>query len=92
MNIAEKLKAASMLLKPLKDAIYNHNTLKKRIEEFIIREGTDYGKIEMDLDQKISMGVNQLKNGEAVLMWDTNLQSSNIVLKKDIGKQSTNTK
>jgi uncharacterized protein len=68
------------------------DTLRKLIEEFIMREGTDYGKIEMDPDQKISMVVNQLKNGDAVLMWDTNLQSSNIVLKKDTGKQSTNTK
>lgn len=57
-------------------------TLKKLIEEFVIREGTDYGEVEMDLDQKISMVVNQLNTGDAALIWDTNLQSSNIVLKK----------
>ncbi len=59
-------------------------TLKKLVEEFIMREGTDYGAVEMDLDQKISLVINQLKNGDAALMWDTNLQSSNIVLKKDL--------
>ena len=64
----------------------NPGTLKKLIEEFIMRDGTDYGEVEMDLDQKISLVVNQLKNGDAALMWDTNLQSSNIVLKKDIDK------
>jgi uncharacterized protein len=68
------------------------NTLRKLIEEFIMREGTDYGEVEMDLDQKISMVINQVKNGDAALMWDTNLQSSNIVLKKDLEKQPTNTK
>jgi uncharacterized protein len=67
-------------------------TLRKLIEEFVMREGTDYGKVEMDLDQKIDMVIRQLKNGDAALMWDTDLQSSNIVLKKDIEKQSTNTK
>jgi uncharacterized protein YheU (UPF0270 family) len=46
----------------------------------------------MNLDQKISMVINQLKNGDAVLMWETNLQSSNIVLKKDIDIQTANTK
>lgn len=59
-------------------------TLKKLIEEFIMREGTDYGEVEMDLDQKITMVINQLNNGDAALMWDTNLQSSSIVLKKDL--------
>jgi uncharacterized protein len=68
------------------------STLKMLIEEFIMREGTDYGAVEMDLDQKISMVINQLKNGEAALMWDINLQSSNIVLKNNFNKQSTNTK
>jgi uncharacterized protein len=67
-------------------------TLKKLVEVFIMREGTDYGEIEVDLDQKISIVINQLKNGDAVSMWDTNLQSSNIVLKKDIDKQPTDTK
>jgi uncharacterized protein len=57
-------------------------TLRKLVEEFIMREGTDYGAVEMDLDQKIGMVINQLKEGDAALMWDTNLQSSNIVLKK----------
>ena len=56
-------------------------TFNNLIEEFIMREGTDYGEIEMDLDQKIALVTNQLKNGDAALMWDTNLQSCNIVLK-----------
>jgi uncharacterized protein len=68
------------------------STLKMLVEEFIMREGTDYGKVEMDLDQKIDMVIRQLKNGDAALMWDTDLQSSNIVLKKDIDKQPTNIK
>jgi uncharacterized protein len=58
-------------------------TLKKLVEEFIMQDGTDYGAVVMDMDQKINMVINQLKNGDAALMWDTNLHSSNIVLKKD---------
>lgn len=55
--------------------------LRKLIEDFIMREGTDYGEVEMNLVDKVNMVVHQLKNGEAALMWDTNLQSCNIILK-----------
>jgi uncharacterized protein YheU (UPF0270 family) len=51
-----------------------------------MRKRTDYGNVEMDLKEKISMVTNQLKIGDAAFMWDTNLQSSNIVLKNDIDK------
>ncbi len=64
------------------------DTLKTFIETFIIREGTDYGEVKMALDQKIDLVTEQIKAGEAVLMWDTDLQSSNIVLKEDADRSN----
>ena len=59
-------------------------TLRGLVEEFITRDGTFYGKKEMTMEQKIDMVMGQLKSGEATISWDRYVQTSNIVLKKDI--------
>lgn len=59
-------------------------TLRALIEEYITRDGTFYGNIEMPMNQKIDMVINQLKSGEATITWDLSLQSGDIMLKKDI--------
>ncbi len=62
------------------------DTLRKLVEEFIMREGTDYGAVEMELDQKIDMVIHQLKKDAAIITWNTTMESYNIVLKQDIEK------
>lgn len=59
-------------------------TLRGLVEEFITRDGTFYGKKEMTMEQKIDMVMGQLKSGEATISWYRYVQTSNIVLKKDI--------
>ena len=59
-------------------------TLRELVEEFITRDGTFYGKREMSMDQKVDMVIGQLKVREAVITWDRYIQTSNIVLNKDI--------
>lgn len=59
-------------------------TLRGLVEEFITRDGTFYGKKEMSMEQKIDMVMGQLKSGEATISWYRYVQTSNIVLKKDI--------
>ena len=57
------------------------------IEEFVTRDGTDYGEVEVPLETKISQVLGQLSSGKAVIVFDqktetcTILKSDNPVLK-----------
>jgi len=45
-------------------------TLTAIIEEFISREGTDYGVHEISLENKVQQVMNQLQCGEIVVTFD----------------------
>ena len=49
------------------------------IEEFISREGTDYGHREYTLDEKVEKVKSQLVNGEIKLLFDSETSSCNLV-------------
>jgi hypothetical protein len=57
--------------------------LKGVIEEFISRNGTDYGAVESSLDTKFNQVKNQLENGLAVLVFDDETETTNIFLADD---------
>ena len=44
--------------------------LRGVIEDFVLREGTDYGEKEYSLDTKVAQVKQQLERGEAVLFFD----------------------
>jgi len=44
--------------------------LKGVIEEFVTRDGTDYGEVEISLETKISQVLLKLKSGKAVIVFD----------------------
>lgn len=44
-------------------------TLDNLIREFVLREGTDYGDIEVSLDEKIAQVRTQLQSGQAVIVY-----------------------
>lgn len=54
------------------------------ISEFILREGTDYGRNEYTLQQKQEQVVRQLEKGYAFVVFDTEEQSCSIVRKEDL--------
>jgi len=56
-------------------------TLRALIENFIVREGTDYGDAEYSLDNKVDQVRRQLDRGEVLLMWDEVLESCNLITK-----------
>jgi uncharacterized protein len=56
------------------------------IEEFVTREGTDYGIVEIDLEQKIRSVLHQLEKEEAFIVYDETTMTTNIVLKDEITK------
>jgi hypothetical protein len=58
-------------------------TLASVIEEFVTRDGTDYGKADVPLQQKVDQVKKQLKAGNAIIMFDKSTQTCNIVLKDD---------
>ena len=54
-------------------------TLLAIIEEFISREGTDYGHREYTLEEKVEKVKSQLLNGEIKLLFDSETSSCNLV-------------
>jgi len=56
--------------------------LRGLIEEFITRQGTDYGAREVSLDDKVQDVERQLHNGDASIVFDTVDESANIVPRK----------
>ncbi len=56
--------------------------LKGVIEDFVTRDGTDYGEIEALVETKISQVYGQLKSGKAVLVFDL-LSETCTILRSD---------
>ena len=58
------------------------HALRGLIEEFVTRDGTDYGVVETSLENRVSQVMNQLKTGDAVVTFDTEIESATIVVKE----------
>ncbi|WP_455198570.1 YheU family protein [Kaarinaea lacus] len=55
------------------------DTLQALIEEFVLREGTDYGESEVSLAQKSDQIMNQLESGEIMIVFDPETETCNII-------------
>ena len=53
------------------------------IEEYISRDGTDYGDIEVSAETKFRQVKDKLENGSAVLIFDDETETTNIFLHDD---------
>lgn len=60
-------------------------TLRALLEEFVSREGTDYGMQEYSLEQKIAHVTRQIERGEALIVFDPESQTCNIITKEQRG-------
>ena len=56
------------------------DTLRAVVESFVLREGTDYGRHETSLDDKVAQVLRQLRRREAYVVFDPNTASVNIVV------------
>lgn len=56
-------------------------TLRAVIEEFVTREGTDYGETAFTLEDKVAHVMGQLKHRKAVIVLDEASETCHIVLK-----------
>lgn len=64
------------------DIPYQHipeETLTRLLEEFVTREGTNYGEQEFTLADLVSQAKNQLKTKKAIIQYDDESQSCEIV-------------
>ncbi len=66
------------------------DALQGLIEEFITREGTDYGEMEFSLAQKVSQVERQLARGDIVIVFDPATESVSILTKHDAKLITTN--
>ncbi len=57
--------------------------LKGLIEEFISRNGTDYGEIEASMETNFRQVKHKLENGSAVLIYDDDTETTNIFMADD---------
>ncbi|MCG9632176.1 MULTISPECIES: YheU family protein [Vibrio] len=57
-------------------------TLDNLIKEFVLREGTDYGDVEISLQSKIDQVKQQLQSGEASIVFSELHETVDIQLTK----------
>ncbi len=55
-------------------------TLRALVEEFVTRDGTDYGTYERSVDDKVRDVMRQLACDEARIVYDPGSQTANIVV------------
>jgi uncharacterized protein YheU (UPF0270 family) len=60
----------------------SEEALQGVIEEFINREGTDYGAVEYSLDSKVEQLKARLQAGKASIVFDTETQSCSFLNKE----------
>ena len=61
------------------------------VEEFITREGTDYGHTDHSLEQKMSAVYRQLDRGEVVIVFAPESQTCNIVTREELASHRRKT-
>ena len=57
------------------------DVLRRVVEEFVTRDGTDYGVVEKALDEKVADVRRQLERGQAAIVYDAASDAINIVPK-----------
>jgi uncharacterized protein len=62
----------------------SQEALQGVIQEFVTRDGTDYGESETPLDTKVVQVLNQLHSGKAVIVFDQKTETCNIVQSGDV--------
>lgn len=59
------------------------DVLRAIVEEYISREGTDYGEHELSLEQKVQRLLPQIRAGEVLVVFDEVTESVQLLAKQD---------
>ena len=62
------------------------DALSALMEEFILREGTDYGHSELSLDDKKKKVQKQLDSGRAKIVYSTLTENTSLMLASELAK------
>ncbi len=54
------------------------------VDEFVSRDGTDYGEVEISLQSKIEQVIRQIKAGEAFILYSELHESCTIISKQEM--------
>lgn len=65
----------------------SNDTLTAIIEDFILREGTEYGAIDIDKETKIEQVKKQLEQGDALLVYSQLHETVNIIPKEQFKEE-----
>ena len=60
-------------------------TLRNLAQEFVTRDGTDYGAVEKTLDERVEALLRQLETGRAKIYFESDTETINIVSTKELG-------
>jgi hypothetical protein len=56
--------------------------LRRLVEEFVTRDGTDYGAVERTLAEKVAVVMQQLETGEVAIAVDAESETVDIVARR----------
>ena len=59
-------------------------TMQALIEDFVTRDGTDYGREEMSLREKSDYLLTLLEKGELLISYDTDMKTCGLVTKEEL--------
>lgn len=62
--------------------------LRSLVEEFITREGTDYGLIEIELPSKVEQVLAQIRSGDVFIAFDQQTESVNFMPRNSLTRHS----
>jgi uncharacterized protein len=63
------------------------DALRGVLEEFVTREGTEYGDDDVPLETKIAAVQRQLESGEVLVVFDAATQSANLVTRRQLSSE-----
>jgi uncharacterized protein YheU (UPF0270 family) len=66
----------------------DRETLRRLVEEYVSRDGTDYGRRERTLEEKVEDVLRQLRRGEVCIVFDPESQTTNLVASRDLRRSA----
>lgn len=66
------------------------DTLTAIIESFIMREGTDYGEVELTLEQKVARVRPQIMRGDILVIFDPETETVTLMTKEQYQQSQLN--
>ena len=69
---------------PIPPEALTEEALRGLVQEFVTRDGTDYGAVERSIEEKAAEVRRLLASGEARVVFDPGTETANIILAADL--------